>query len=193
MTLPRPARQVDASFVGYEPGFLSLPETENMLASLWQQLHWQQHEITLFGRKFAQPRLSAWYGDPEARYRYSGLQLEPLAWHRLLWSLKGKIEERLQQEFNSVLANAYRHGNDSMGWHADNEPELGMNPLVASLSLGARRRFLFRKKNESRSRGMWLESGSLLIMKPGCQDHYQHSLPKTRATVGLRINLTFRK
>jgi len=184
---------IDENFFWYQHDFLSGSETESMLVCLWQQLQWQQHEIFLFGRKVAQPRLSAWYGAPEARYRYSGLQLEPLAWHPVLLSLQEKIENRIQHKFNSVLANAYRDGNDSMGWHADDEPELGMNPLVASVSLGARRRFLVRKKGESRSSGMWLEAGSLLVMKRGCQQIYQHSLPKTRKPIGLRINLTFRQ
>jgi alkylated DNA repair dioxygenase AlkB len=188
-----PARRINDRFICYQPEFLTPNDSENTLNSLWQQLEWSRHEIILFGRKVAQPRLSAWYGDPDARYRYSGLQLEPLAWHPVLWHLKRKVEAGLKREFNSVLVNAYRDGSDSMGWHADNEPELGVKPLVASISLGARRRFLLRTKKQSGSRELWLEPGSLLIMKPGCQEHFQHSLPKTRSAVGLRINLTFRK
>jgi alkylated DNA repair dioxygenase AlkB len=160
---------------------------------LWQNLEWQQHQITLFGRSVAQPRLSAWYGDPGTSYRYSGLQLEPLAWQPSLLELKNNLNRQLQYPFNSVLANAYRDGSDSMGWHADNESELGSHPVIAAISLGAVRRFLIRKTGESQSSGLLLEHGSLLLMKGACQQVYQHSLPKTRLPVGLRISLTFRR
>ena len=184
---------IDEDFFCYIGNFLPPDEADSLLTFLWDQLDWSQYQITLFGQKVAQPRLSAWYGAPEARYRYSGLQLEPLPWHPLLLGLKTKIEDQLQQEFNSVLANAYRDGKDSMGWHSDNEEELGPKPLVASLSVGAERRFLVRKKGNSRAAGLWLEPGSLLVMKRGCQETYQHSVPKTRKPVGLRVNLTFRR
>jgi len=185
--------EIDRNFFAYHRMFLAPVEADRLLSDLWDQLDWKQHEIMLFGRKIAQPRLSAWYGDPEARYRYSGLQLEPLPWHPLLLGLKNKLEDHLRHEFNSVLANAYRDGKDSMGWHSDDEPELGAEPLVASLSLGSERRFLVRKKGDSRSTGIWLEHGSLLLMKRGCQEIYQHSLPKTQKQSRLRINLTFRQ
>ena len=185
--------EIDPNFFTYKPLFLAATEANRLLTTLWDQLDWKQYEITLFGRRVAQPRLSAWYGAAEARYRYSGLQLEPLPWHPLLLGLKNKLEDHFRQEFNSVLANAYRDGKDSMGWHSDDEPELGAKPLVASLSLGSERRFLVRKKGDSRSSGLALEHGSLLLMKQGCQEIYQHSLPKTRQQSGLRINLTFRQ
>lgn len=184
---------LDDEYFHYHGGFIPADETERQLGVLWNQLAWQQYQISLFGRSVAQPRLSAWYGAPEARYRYSGLRLEPLSWHPLLLDLKNRLEDHLQQAFNSVLANAYRDGRDSMGWHSDDERELGLRPLVASISLGAERRFLVRKKGNSRSGGLWLEDGSLLVMKRGCQEVYQHSVPKTRQAVGLRINLTFRQ
>lgn len=184
---------IDKEFFRYQANFINTNEAETLIEDLWKNLNWQQHEIVLFGRKVAQPRLTAWYGSPEAAYRYSGLQLRPLPWPPLLLTVKEKIETCLDYEFNSVLANAYRDGSDSMGWHSDDEPELGVNPLIASVSLGARRRFLVRKKGKSRSCGMWLDAGSLLLMKPGCQSVYQHSLPKTRMRIGLRINLTFRQ
>jgi alkylated DNA repair dioxygenase AlkB len=184
---------LDHEFFSYQSGFIAADEASRLLTELWNQLAWQQYEITIYGRRVAQPRLSAWYGATEARYRYSGLQLEPLPWHPLLFELKTKLEEQLQQSFNSVLANAYRCGRDSMGWHADDEPELGPRPLVASISLGAERRFLVRKKGDTRTATFRLENGSLLVMKRGCQEVHQHSVPKTRKEIGLRVNLTFRQ
>jgi len=180
-------------FFCYQSGFIAPRESKLLVSWLWEQLAWRQYDITLFGRRVAQPRLSAWYGADEARYRYSGLQLDPLPWNPLLFDLKTKLEAELQQDFNSVLANAYRDGRDSMGWHSDDEAELGPRPLVASISLGAERRFLVRRKGASRSAEFLLECGSLLLMKRGCQEIYQHSVPKTQKPVGLRINLTFRQ
>jgi len=183
---------LDDHFFSYQRNFISPSESAGLTQLLWTELQWNQYELTLFGRRMAQPRLTAWYGEPEARYRYSGLKLDPLPWHPALLRLRNQLENSLQEPFNSVLANAYRDGNDSMGWHSDNEKELGDNPLVASISLGAERRFLVRHRNRRHSDGIWLESGSLLVMKQGCQKLYQHALPKTRKVNGLRINLTFR-
>ncbi|MBT8060653.1 MAG: alpha-ketoglutarate-dependent dioxygenase AlkB [Gammaproteobacteria bacterium] len=182
----------------YHASFLGAAEADAALQCLWKELDWSQREITLFGRKVMQPRLVAWYGDPEARYRYSGLTLEPLAWHPLLARLRARLESFTGQGFNSVLANAYRDGRDSMGWHRDDERELGAEPFIASLSLGAERRFLVRPLGSpegvrARSRGLTLAHGSLLVMKGQSQRDFQHSLPKTRRPCGLRINLTYRK
>jgi len=186
---------VDFEYVAH---FLSQREATRTLTTLWRELAWSQREIVLFGRVVMQPRLLAWYGDPDARYRYSGLLLEPLPWHPLLQSLSLRIGEFSGSPFNSVLANAYRDGRDSMGWHSDDEKELGPRPVIASLSLGAPRRFLLRSKarpqgTTARSIARVLEHGSLLLMKAGCQQRYQHTLPRTRREVGLRINLTFRR
>ena len=184
---------LDDDFFFYQSRFIAPGKAKLLATRMWEQLAWQQYDILLFGRRVAQPRLSAWYGADEARYRYSGLQLDPLPWHPLLFDLKTRLEGSLQQDFNSVLANAYRDGRDSMGWHSDDEPELGQRPLVASISLGTERRFLVRKKGDSRAAAFRLENGSLLVMKRGCQEVYQHSVPKTRQAVGLRVNLTFRQ
>ena len=183
----------DEHYFAYFPRFISAPESARLCDLLWQELKWSQYELTLFGRLVSQPRLTAWYGEPEARYRYSGLTLDPLPWHAELTAIRIRLEKLLGYAFNSVLANAYRDGKDSMGWHSDDEKELGESPLVASVSLGAERRFLIRRNDQRRSSGLVLESGSLLVMKPGCQELYQHSLPKTRSVDQLRINLTFRK
>jgi alkylated DNA repair dioxygenase AlkB len=179
----------------YIPDFLPARNADGLVECLWAGLQWDQRDITLFGRSIPQPRLTSWYGDPDAHYTYSGLNLHPLPWHTDLLELRKLLQERLRHNFNSVLANAYRDGHDSMGWHADDEKELGSKPLIASLSLGENRRFLLRKKLEknSRSVGLQLEHGSLLVMQGDSQSRYLHSLPKTRKPAGLRINLTFRQ
>lgn len=177
--------------IEYYPDFLGETESSLLLDRLWNELQWSRTEITLFGRAVMQPRLVAWYGDPEVRYSYSGITLDPIAWHPSLLEIKCRIEAFTGRHFNSVLANAYRDGRDSMGWHRDDEKELGPEPFIASLSLGEERRFLLRE-NGKKSVGLTLESGSLLLMKDSCQQKFQHALPKTRRKIGLRINLTFR-
>jgi alkylated DNA repair dioxygenase AlkB len=151
-----------------------------------------QKEIVLFGRRRMQPRLTAWYGDSAAYYQYSGLSLSPLPWHPDLLQIRDRLASSSPAAFNSVLANAYRDGRDSMGWHRDDERELGPRPVIASVSLGQARRFLIREEGE-RAVGLTLESGSLLIMKGDFQRRFRHSLPKTRRPAGLRINLTYRR
>lgn len=184
-------------FLDYTPRFLDEAEADAALARLWLELDWSQREITLFGRRVMQPRLIAWHGEAGAVYTYSGLTLQPLPWHPLLQDLRERIEVRSGHRFNSVLANAYRDGRDSMGWHADKEKELGPQAVVASLSLGAPRRFLLRPVrrrpgDQAGSFGLNLETGSLLLMQAGCQQRYQHAVPRTRRETGLRINLTYR-
>lgn len=187
----------NSEFFDYIPRFLNEAEAADLLARLWRELAWSQREIMLYGRRVLQPRLVAWYGDAAAVYSYSGLTLEPAPWHPLLQDLRRRLEAGTGYRFNAVLANAYRDGRDSMGWHADNEKELGPQPVIASLSLGAPRRFLLRAARGTtgageKSIGMTLENGSLLLMKAGCQQRYQHALPRTARTSGLRINLTYR-
>lgn len=181
----------------YRESFLAPEEADHCLQHLWRELAWEQHEINLFGRSVLQPRLIAWYGDADASYAYSGLSLQPEPWHPLLLSLKERLEKECDCRFNSVLANAYRDGDDSMGWHSDNEPELGERPCIASVSLGAQRSFLIRRVprlRQKRERSLQLvpAHGSLLLMSGDSQAMFQHSVPKTRSTVRLRINLTYR-
>jgi alkylated DNA repair dioxygenase AlkB len=178
--------------VNYEHGFIPPSLADTILDQLWRDLRWAQRPIRLFGRMVQQPRLTAWYGDADAVYRYSGITLHPEPWHDTLRGLRYRLEKHLSSPFNSVLANAYRNGNDSMGWHADDEPELGSSPTIASLSLGAERRFLMRHRHSGRISELKPGHGSLLVMKGECQKKYVHSLPKTRKVEELRINLTFR-
>jgi alkylated DNA repair dioxygenase AlkB len=181
----------------YLPGFLGPTEADRLFESLWRGLHWERREIVLYGRRVRQPRLVAWYGDPGAEYRYSGQTLHPRPWPRALATLRDRIEVSTACAFNAVLANGYRDGADSMGWHSDDEPELGPQPCIASLSLGAERVFLLRPRTPSAagkrsSTRLLLAHGSLLLMRRESQARYQHCLPKTRRPVGPRINLTFR-
>lgn len=164
---------------------------------LWRELidtlPWRQEHIRLFGRERAIPRLQCWIGDVSAIYRYSGLTLHPEPWPPHLWALKLQLETTAGQAFNSVLCNRYRNGQDSMGWHSDNEPELGPAPVIASVTLGATRRFQFRARHDRQERlSIDLPHNSLLLMPAGLQAEWQHQVPKTRRRQEERLNLTFR-
>ena len=187
-----PKRRLPGPEFSFQPNFLASRRASWLLENLWRELSWQHWEIVLFGKHIPQPRLSAWCSDPGIFYRYSGLKLPPSRWHPELDQLRIDLKRALNCDFNSVLVNAYRDGADSMGWHADDESELGPEPLIASLSLGATRRFLIRPKNGGSSTAFDLERGNLLVMRGKSQQAWQHCVPKTRKAVGLRINLTFR-
>ncbi len=148
----------------------------------------------MFGKAIAQPRLTAWYGDEGAIYTYSNLTNRPLEWTPELLVIKARAEKTAQMNFNSVLLNYYRNGQDSMGWHQDNEPELGEQPVIASVNFGATRRFQLRhkKRKDLDTFSIDLEHGSLLVMRGTTQEFWKHQVPKTTQSVGARINLTFR-
>ena len=177
------------------PDFYDETESEELLSRLRDEIEWRQDQITIFGKKVNQPRLVAWYGDPGASYAYSGLRMEPNQWTPLLQDIRRKIESACKYSFNSVLLNLYRDGQDSMGWHSDNEPELGQNPAIASLSLGQER--VFHLKHKSRkdisTQKILLTSGSLLLMTGRTQHFWKHQIPKSKRSMEARINLTFRK
>ena len=179
----------------YLPGFLSPGHANDLWAGLLARAPWQQPVVQLFGRTFRSPRLAAWYGDTGAVYRYSGLVNEPLPWLPSLAALRRQIERRLGQTFNSVLLNFYRDGADSMGWHRDQEPELGENPTIVSISLGGIRRFVLQHSQQADMTRLELrpEHGSLLLMCGATQHFWRHCLPKTRKVVAPRVNLTFRR
>ena len=161
---------------------------------LKKEIEWEQHRIKIFGKWVDCPRLSAWYGDSEALYSYSSLSLTPKAWTTTLLEVRNQLAETIEKPFNSVLLNLYRNGNDSMGWHSDDEWEMGLDPVIASISLGSSRKMKFRHRFDSQVSNFALEltKGSLLIMAGTTQKFWQHEIPKTKKLVGDRLNLTFR-
>lgn len=176
----------------FDPQFIPSKEADSLYEAFLKDIPWKQEQIKMFGQWINMPRLTAWMGDPEAVYQYSGLINTPLPWNAQVLRLKNFLETRLDTTFNSVLLNYYRDGNDSMGWHSDNEPELGMLPTIASISLGAVRKIRFKPTGGGKSLGLDLPHGSLLVMRGLTQSNWQHALPKTKLSEG-RINLTFRK
>lgn len=180
--------------VTLDPDWLRSDDADALFAGLLADVRWEVHRIRLFGREVDSPRLSCWIGDPDAAYAYSGLRLQPRPWPPALQRVRDRLQCELGTEFNSVLANLYRDGRDRMGWHSDDERELGPQPLIASLSLGTCRRFVLRHRREVSSRlAIDLPHGSLLVMRGDTQRHYRHALPATAKPVGPRINLTFRR
>lgn len=176
------------------PGWLQEGEADRLVAQLLEAVQWEVHRLRIFGREVDAPRLSSWIGDADARYRYSGVGFVPRPWPGCLLPVRARLAQELGVDFNSVLANRYRDGRDSMGWHRDDEPELGPCPSIASLSLGATRRFVLKSTDPSGPRlALDLPHGSLLVMGGDTQARYRHALPKTRRPVGERINLTFRR
>ena len=176
------------------PGWLSVATAEALLSTLRDEIAWERHRLRLFGREVDAPRLSCWIGDADAAYTYSRVRFQPRPWPPALQRLREELALRGVGRFNSVLANRYRHGRDSMGWHSDDEPELGHEPVIASLSLGAERRFVLRRRGQTRiAHALALPHGSLLLMRGASQRDWQHALPKTARAVGERINLTFRR
>ena len=176
------------------PGFVSPAEADAIFAALMTETPWRHDEIFVYGRKVLQPRLTAWYGDPGARYAYSGVELSPLPWTPLLAGLKARVEKAAGARFNSLLMNLYRDGRDSVSWHSDAEPELGLNPAIASLSFGATRRFQLRSRPPlpPARHEIALGHGDLLVMRGATQHEWAHQVPKTAGRVGPRVNLTFR-
>jgi alkylated DNA repair dioxygenase AlkB len=157
-------------------------------------LPWTRDRVKIFGREHLAPRLSAWYGDPGVEYRYSGATHVAQPWTAELRSLRDRLDAVIGVRFNFVLANFYRDGGDSMGWHSDAEAALGPAPVIASLSFGATRRLAFReRKGRGRRAEIALEHGSLLVMAGDSQQRWQHALPRSRRVSGERINLTFRR
>lgn len=174
--------------------FLETREADQLLEQLFAQLPWRQDRVTIFGREHPIPRKQCWIAGEGMTYRYSGQTLTPTPWPDWLQPCADRVSTTAGECFNSVLANLYRDGNDSMGWHSDDEPELGPAPVIASLSLGGERRFRFRHQREKkRTLSLDLSHNSLLIMPAGLQDQWQHQLPKTRKAVAPRVNLTFRR
>lgn len=178
----------------YYPSFFTSEKGTEYYNRLSSEIEWQHDDITVYGKTFKQPRLTALYGLNEKPYSYSGLTMAPRLFTPLLLEIKNEIEKISEIKFTAVLLNLYRNCNDSMGWHSDDEKELGKNPNIASLTFGAERFFhLKHKKNKQQRYKLLLEHGSLLIMKGETQHCWQHQIPKTKVIQSPRINLTFRQ
>ena len=174
------------------PNVFSDIESGSLFERLVSDLDWQEHTLNIFGRLIKQPRLTAWYGDPGRSYEYSGLLLHPLRWTQDLITIKETCEKLTGHQFNSVLANLYRNGKDSVAWHADDENELGSEPIIASVNLGNRRRFDLRHRESGKIVRCEMPVGSVLVMSGLSQSCWLHQVPKTAKNVGPRINLTYR-
>ena len=174
----------------YRPDFFNSADSDRMFRSILDETPWEARNIILFGREVPQPRLACWYGD--LAYSYSGITLDPRPMTPTLLEIKQRCEEEASTQFNSVLVNLYRDGQDSMGLHADDEPELGSEPVIASVSFGAERNFRLRHRETKELQQVFLASGSLLVMSGLSQACWMHDIPKTKKFVEPRINLTFR-
>lgn len=159
----------------------------------FENIRWQHDSVSMFGKTHPLPRLSAWYGDNDRPYTYSGITLQPKPWNTLLLELRAALVPICKREFNSVLLNWYRSGDDHISWHTDAEPELGESPLIASVNFGACRRFLLRRRDDHSTKlEITLQHGSVLVMAGALQHHWQHSVPKQKKVKDSRVNLTFR-
>jgi alkylated DNA repair dioxygenase AlkB len=188
----QPLNLPDADVVLY-PGFFAPEESDALFLQLREGIAWKQETVRMFGKAVPQPRLTAWHGDEGARYTYSGLTVHPEPWTEPLLLIKARVKPVAGTTFNSVLLNLYRSERDSVSWHADDEPELGPNPVIASVSFGAARRFGLRHKEQRDLRhSLDLTHGSLLLMRRATQHHWQHQIPKSAKPCAERINLTFR-
>ncbi len=173
--------------------FITPAESNILFSDLTANIVWEQKPIVFMGKEVMQPRLTAWYGDEGKSYTYSGWTVDPLPWTPALLTLRARVEGAAGVVFNSVLLNRYRTGQDSVGWHSDDEPELGTNPVIASVSLGAARNFQFKHKyNPDLKQTIELTNGTLLLMRGTTQHFWKHQIPKTTKVLGPRINLTFR-
>ena len=182
----------DAEII-YYPKFFDKENADKIYTELLQEIAWQQDNITVFGKTHPQPRLTALYGNEGKPYSYSNITMQPNPWNTLLQKIKYLIEATTECQFTTVLLNQYRDGKDSNGWHADNEKELGTNPIIASLSFGAERVFQLKHNTiADAKKSIVLEHGSLLLMKGSTQHFWKHQIPKTAKPIGNRINLTFR-
>ena len=182
----------ERGLVTYDRGFIDAPAADELLRELLCVVPWKQEHLRLYGREIPFPRLTAWCGDPGAVYTYSGIVNQPRAWTPGLARLRDRLHVALGVRFNSALLNLYRTGSDGMGWHADDEPELGAHPMIASISLGATRRFELKPIPKGESVGLALEHGSLLVMSGDTQHCWKHQVPKDPTVRAPRVNVTFR-
>ncbi|MDX1718726.1 MAG: alpha-ketoglutarate-dependent dioxygenase AlkB [Salegentibacter mishustinae] len=176
----------------YIPDFFSKKKADEYYQALLNKIEWKQESMNMYGRQIDFPRLTAWYGDNDKPYSFSGITLSPHPWSKELLEIKENIEPKADIEFNSVLLNRYRDGNDSISWHTDAEKELGQNPIIASVNFGAERKFQLKHMETGEKVELILKHGSLLVMKGELQHFWKHQVPKTKKKISERINLTFR-
>ena len=176
----------------YMPEFLCRERADAVFARVLQETDWRRERVRMFGRVHDAPRLTAWYGDAGAVYRYGGVAREAVPWPPVYRALAREVAKAVAWRFNFVLVNRYRNGDDMLGWHADDEADLGDAPVIAALSLGAPRMFRIRPRQGGASIGQVLDHGSLLVMWGSCQRDAKHCLPRSRRCTGERLNLSFR-
>jgi alkylated DNA repair dioxygenase AlkB len=187
------AMNSDGADVQFVPQYISPEEADALFAALESMPGWRQDQIRIYGKSHPLPRLHRWFADSNQPYRWSGIDMRPEPFPSSLSSVLLRLENESGVKFNTALANLYRSGMDGVSWHSDDEPDLGPHPVIASLSLGATRRFILRKKQDrSAIISFDLTHGSLLWMRGRTQELWEHSIPKIKRTVGTRINLTFR-
>lgn len=174
------------------PNFFNTVESDHLYISLLENTSWQQDQIGMYGKILNVPRLTAWYGSNNQLYTYSGITMKANFWTNDLLEIKHRIETIAKVNFNAVLLNLYRDGKDSVAWHADDEPELGLHPTIGSVSFGAARMFKFRHIQDKSLVKVELTSGSFLLMQGSTQHNWEHQIPKTSKKISPRINLTFR-
>lgn len=190
--IPLPLSPDRQSEITFWPSWLGSAEADDLLATAINQVAWRQDNIHIAGKSIPIPRLQNWYGDPTTSYTYSRIKLQAVAFPPWMETLRRKVERQTGNCFNRTLVNYYRDGQDSVDWHADDERELGSEPIIASVSLGQERAFLLRHKTTKERLKINLPHGSLMMMGPGIQEHWHHSVAKDKNVVGPRINFTFR-
>lgn len=178
--------------IEYHPSLFNSEKANELFELLKNEIPWQHDEITVYGKKHLQPRLTSLFGNDGKPYGYSNIIMQPNRWNPLLMFIKNEVEVICNENFTTVLLNYYRNGKDSNGWHADNEKELGRNPIIASVSFGAERVFQLKHNVTNQRQNINLEDGSLLVMKGATQHFWKHQIPKSSKEIGARINLTFR-
>jgi len=179
------------AILDYFPNFISLDQARSLEKRLHEEVAFSQDQISMYGKVLDIPRLQAWFGD--GSYQYSGIMMNPQPWTPALLEIKQLVEEKANCQFNSALVNLYRNHQDSVGWHSDDEKELGVNPIIASISFGAKRMFKLKHKQTQAKLDVPLIEGSLLIMSGETQHYWQHAVLKEKTNPGSRINITFRQ
>jgi len=187
----KPIQILNGEYI-YIPHFYKRQKADDLFIALESSIEWKQESMNMYGKEVKFPRLTAWYGNDDKPYSFSGIKLAPRPWTQELLAIKKDIEPICTTSFNSVLLNLYRDGNDSISWHTDAEKELGINPIIASVNFGAERAFQLKHKHTQEKIEIVLQHGSLLVMMGELQHYWKHQVPKSKKVTQPRINLTFR-